>query len=234
MNIVVTGASRGLGYETARILARDRNNTVFALARGQEGLNQLKNDCREEGGSGQIHVFAFDLCKGDYQRRLIPEILLRMKSIDVLVNNAGLLIHKPFKIMEDQDFDQVFHANVKSAFMMIRYLLPYFSQPAHIVNIGSMGGLQGSQKFAGLSLYSASKGALAVLTECLAEELKETNTKVNCLALGSASTAMLAEAFPGYKAPLTAIEMAEFIAHFALNGQKWFNGKIIPVAISTP
>jgi NAD(P)-dependent dehydrogenase (short-subunit alcohol dehydrogenase family) len=157
-----------------------------------------------------------------------------MKSVDILVNNAGLMIQKPFELMEESDFDLMFQANVKTAFNLTRHLLPYFPKNAHIVNIGSMGGFQGSAKFPGLSLYSASKGALAVLTECLAEELKGRHIKVNCLALGSAQTEMLDQAFPGYKAPLSAGEMAAFITEFALHGHQWFNGKILPVAISTP
>jgi NAD(P)-dependent dehydrogenase (short-subunit alcohol dehydrogenase family) len=164
----------------------------------------------------------------------LPEILKRMNKIDILVNNAGLLIHKPFELMEEADFDQMFQANVKSAFKLTKCLFPYFSENAHIVNIGSMGGFQGSMKFPGLSLYSASKGALAILTECLAEEFKERKIKVNCLALGSAQTEMLDEAFPGYRAPLSAIEMATFITDFSLNGHRWFNGKILPVSVVTP
>jgi NAD(P)-dependent dehydrogenase (short-subunit alcohol dehydrogenase family) len=157
-----------------------------------------------------------------------------MDKVDILVNNAGLLIHKPFELMEDNDFDRIFRANVKSIFNLTRYLLPIFSENAHIVNIGSMGGFQGSVKFPGLSLYSASKGAIAILTECLAEEFKERKIKVNCLALGSAQTEMLGEAFPGYRAPLSAEEMASFICDFSLHGHRWFNGKILPVAVSTP
>ena len=97
-----------------------------------------------------------------------------------------------------------------------------------------MGGFQGSTKFAGLSAYSSSKSALSGLTECLAEELKDRNIAVNCLALGAVQTEMLGKAFPGYKAPLSAAKMAEFICEFALTGQLFFNGKIIPVSSTTP
>ena len=117
---------------------------------------------------------------------------------------------------------------------IIRTLLPLMKTGAHIINISSMGGFQGSAKYRGLSLYSASKAALAILTECLAEELKEVGVKVNCLALGSVQTEMLEEAFPGYKAPVSAVDMAEFIKEFALNGSRFFNGKILPVAVMNP
>jgi NAD(P)-dependent dehydrogenase (short-subunit alcohol dehydrogenase family) len=75
---------------------------------------------------------------------------------------------------------------------------------------------------------------LACLTECLAEELKEKNIAVNCLSLGATQTEMLNEAFPGYKAPLSAKDMASYIANFSLHAHNFMNGKIIPVSISTP
>lgn len=234
MNIIVTGASRGIGFETVKIFAQDSGNNIFALARGKDGLEKLQQACRDTSGIDNVKVFPFDLLNGDYRAVLIPEILKNMKDVDILVNNAGMMIQKPFEMMDDNDFDLMFQANVKSAFSLTRHLLPYFSTNAHIVNIGSMGGFQGSAKFPGLSLYSASKGALAILTECMAEEFIGRQIKVNCLALGSAQTEMLEQAFPGFKALLSATEMASFIADFALNGHRWFNGKVLPVAVSTP
>jgi NAD(P)-dependent dehydrogenase (short-subunit alcohol dehydrogenase family) len=234
MNIIITGASRGIGFEAARIFAKYPQHNVFALARSKAGLEKLLQECKSDNGTDNVRIFPFDLLQGDLKTVLIPQILQKMNNVDILVNNAGMLITKPFELMEGSDFDMMFQANVKTAFNLIIHLLPYFSKKAHIVNIGSMGGFQGSSKFPGLSLYSASKGALAILTECLAEEFKTREIKVNCLALGSAQTEMLEQAYPGYRSPLTAGEMAEFIAEFALHGHQWFNGKILPVAITTP
>ena len=234
MNIIITGASRGIGFETVKLLSKDLQHNIFALARGKDGLERLEQVCESENGAKNVHIFPFDLLKGNISELLLPAIMDRMDHIDILVNNAGLLIHKPFEMMDEDDFDRVFGANVRGTFFLIKHLLPYFSENAHIVNIGSMGGFQGSVKFPGLSLYSASKGALAILTECLAEELKERKIKVNCLALGSAQTEMLEEAFPGYVAPLTAAEIAAFISDFAINGHWYFNGKILPVSVVTP
>jgi NAD(P)-dependent dehydrogenase (short-subunit alcohol dehydrogenase family) len=234
MNIIVTGASRGIGFETVRQFSRQPQNNIIAIARNQEGLDRLNQLCVEENGINNVTVFRFDLLLGNLGESLLTGILKRMRKIDILVNNAGLLVNKPFELMEESDFDLLFGANVKSVFRLTKHLLPYFSRGAHIVNIGSMGGYQGSMKFPGLSLYSASKGALAILTECMAEEFKEKQISVNCLALGSVQTEMLSEAFPGYTSPLTAAEMAIFITDFSLHGQKWFNGKILPVAVSTP
>ncbi len=234
MNIIVTGASRGIGFETVKLFSKDKQNTVVAISRGKEGLEKLEMECGKNNSSSKIHIFPFDLVEGNYLYSLLPGIIKWMRKIDILVNNAGLLVNKPFEKMDETDFDRMFQANVKSVFKLTQSLLPYFSKNAHIVNIGSMGGFQGSVKFPGLSIYSASKGALAVLTECLAEELKERQIKVNCLALGSAQTEMLEEAFPGYRSPLSAKKMAEFIADFSLHGHLYFNGKILPVSAATP
>ncbi len=104
----------------------------------------------------------------------------------------------------------------------------------HVVNVTSMAGYQGSSKFNGLSYYSASKAALGSLTECLAEELKDESIKVNALAIGAVQTEMLEEAFPGFKAPLQPSQMAEFMKWFTLEGPVFFNGKVLPVSLSTP
>ena len=154
-----------------------------------------------------------------------------MKS---LINNAGSLINKPFEESTQLDFAEMLQNNLLGHVKMIQHILPLMSPGSHILNIGSMGGFQGSIKFAGLSAYSASKAALHTLTECLAYELESRQIKVNCLALGSAQTEMLEKAFPDYESPVMAFEMGKYIADFALSGHKFFNGKILPVAVTTP
>ena len=104
----------------------------------------------------------------------------------------------------------------------------------HVINISSMGGVQGSSKFSGLSAYSSSKGALIILTELLAEEFNKTGPSFNVLALGAVQTKMLEKAFPGYKSNTTPKKMAEYILNFSLSGHRFFNGKVIPVSLSTP
>ena len=104
----------------------------------------------------------------------------------------------------------------------------------HVLNITSMGGVQGSAKFPGLSAYSSSKGALVILTELLAEEFKDSGPSFNALALGAVQTEMLEEAFPGYKAPVSAAQIGEYIIDFALNGHQFYNGKVLPISSSTP
>lgn len=231
MNIVITGASRGIGYELCKAFIENSENNVFAVARNGKKLSALASEINQPD---RFHYLAFDLQTNDYKKQLLPEIKAKLNRIDVLINNAGAILHKPFQEINDEDFDLVFNMNVKSPFRMIRDLLPLFKAPSHIINISSMGGVQGSVKFPGLSLYSASKGALSVLTECLALEFKDRQISVNALAIGAVQTEMLEEAFPGYQAPLQPHQMASFIKEFASTGHQYFNGKILPVALSTP
>ncbi|MBT3173876.1 MAG: SDR family oxidoreductase [Lentimicrobiaceae bacterium] len=229
MNIIITGASKGIGLEVAKMLIADNNNKIICISRTSDflNLNNMFNTSRF------FHVKA-DISKTNFSDSIIPIVLKEFSGIDIIINNAGILINKPFTELTDDDFDNSFNINVKGPFKLVRELLPHINEGAHILNITSMGGFQGSAKFPGLSLYSSSKGALAILSETMAEELKEYGIKSNALALGAVQTEMLANAFPGYEAPLQPKQMAEFIMEFALNGHKFFNGKILPVSISTP
>ena len=155
-------------------------------------------------------------------------------TIDALINNAGKLLNKPFVDTQQSDFEAVFRVNVFGLANITRTLLKKLQPGGHVVNISSMGGIGGTSKFPGLAAYSSSKGAVSILTELLAEELKETGPAVNALALGAVQTEMLSEAFPGLEVPMTAANMADYIAKFALDGQLFYNGKVLPVSNTTP
>jgi 3-oxoacyl-[acyl-carrier protein] reductase len=228
MNIIVTGASRGIGFQLVEKALALQKCKVIALSRNIQPLKQFQN-------FENFRYLALDLADLSEHDQLIPvvESFFDAKT-DILINNAGVLVNKPFKAMLPKDYDGMFDVNVKGVYFLIQKLLPYFHKPSHIVNIGSMGGFQGSAKFPGLSLYSASKGALGILSECLAEELKTEKIAVNTLALGAVDTEMLRAAFPGYTADVNPADMAGFILEFALNGHKYINGKILPVSLSTP
>lgn len=228
MNIIITGTSRGIGLELVKIFSKNKKNRIIALSRNIEPLKNLK-------AGKNLHYLSFDLSHNEPAEKLnkLVEDYLNQK-VDILINNAGLLVKKPFSQFLSEDFDQLFATNVKGPVQLIQNLLPYLNPGSHIVNIGSMGGFQGSVKFPGLSLYASSKGALAILSECLAVELQPQNIFVNALAIGAVDTEMLKEAFPGYQAGVTSSDMASYIADFAMNGHKIFNGKILPVSLSTP
>lgn len=236
MDIVVTGASRGIGYELVKLLSIDSKHTVIAVSRNIEKLEQLKKECLSVNPSSKVIPIACDLNDDKSIVKFASTLTQRISSIHILINNAGAIVNKPLMETSTSDLQNVYNVNVFSVIRLIQQLLPVMDtrQKAHIVNIGSIGGFQGSSKFAGLSVYSSSKAALACLTECLAEEFKDKNIAFNCLALGAAQTEMLEKAFPGYKAPLTAKQMATFIADFSLTAHQYMNGKIVPVSLSTP
>ncbi|WP_299890074.1 SDR family oxidoreductase [uncultured Lacinutrix sp.] len=224
-NIIITGTSRGIGFELVHLFA-DQGHNVLALSRNAQPVSNLHFD--------NITSFAFDLSKKEDYKKVEDFIKNEWQHVDVLINNAGTLLNKPFVETTMEDFEYVYKTNVFGVAEMTRSVLPFMKSNGHVVTISSMGGVQGSVKFPGLSAYSSSKGAVVTLTELLAEEYKETGPSFNVLALGAVQTEMLAEAFPGYQAPTTAIEMAEYIANFSLNGNKYYNGKLLQVSNSTP
>lgn len=233
MNIVLTGASSGIGFEAALEFTLHTANKVVCIARSADKLRKLLEIARGINPDCTLLPVEFDIVNDDYAA-LIPFLQQRLGTVDILINNAGSLLNKPFLETTAAEMSDMLESNVLGHFNMIQHVLPLMPGGSHIVNIGSMGGFQGSLKFPGLSAYSASKAALHTLTECLAFELADRGVKVNCLALGSAQTEMLEKAFPGYQSPVMAFEMGKYVADFALTGHKYFNGKIIPVAVTTP
>ena len=225
-SIVVVGASRGIGCEIVKQLAENSDNTILALSR-----NVLKMES-EFAEFGNVSCEKLDLASETVKTDC--EVLFGgLTAIDVLINNAGFLINKPFTELTREEIQASYDVNVFGVMETVQAALSKMSI-GHIVNISSIGGFQGSVKFPGLTAYSTSKAALCSFTELFAEEYKDTSIKMNCLCLGAAQTEMLEEAFPGYEAPVNAEKMAEYIVDFSLNGDQWFNGKIIPVSVSTP
>jgi short-subunit dehydrogenase len=223
-NVIITGTSSGIGYELVKIFS-EKNYEVLALSRDNSIL-------RSQNLSGVTSI-DFDLT--DYKNYAeLDEYIKSFKKIDVLINNAGFLVNKDFEKTTIEDFKKIYSVNVFSVAMLIKYTIQYMSINSSIVNISSIGGIQGSVKFPGLSAYSSSKGALNILTEMLAEEYKDKNIHFNTLALGSVQTKMLEKAFPGFNALTSAKKMANYIFEFSTDGYKLFNGKIIPVSSSTP
>jgi 3-oxoacyl-[acyl-carrier protein] reductase len=234
MNIIITGAGRGIGFETTRELLRKGNHLVIAISRNTDHLAKLEETVNAEKSTGKLITIACDLGKPGFEAELFSKINRHLTSVNILINNAGVVIRKDFGKYSNDDFDHLVNVNTRAPFFLIQSLLPLMERGSHIVNISSMGGFMGSMKFPGLALYSMAKGAVSILTEALAEELKGRYIRVNCLALGAVQTEMLEEAFPGYRAPVEPKHMAGFIAGFALEAHSFINGKVIPVSLSTP
>jgi NAD(P)-dependent dehydrogenase (short-subunit alcohol dehydrogenase family) len=227
MTVIITGASRGIGFELTKLFL-NANYQVIALTRHTETLEALSNE--------KLQIISTDLSSKMSIDKAVFAIKEKHQTIDFVINNAGTLVNKPFEDILYSDLEKTFQVNVFAPFYLSQQLLSVLGKKtkAHIVNISSIGGFQGSVKFAGLSSYSSSKAALVGLTECMAEEFKEKNITVNCLALGAVQTEMLAEAFPGYEAPIKPSQMADYIFDFTTKGHQYYNGKILPVSLSTP
>jgi NAD(P)-dependent dehydrogenase (short-subunit alcohol dehydrogenase family) len=224
-NVVITGTSRGIGFELAQIFAKKGHN-VLALSRNIKPLEVVNHP--------NIKVISIDIAKNSDIDKVTEFIKNEWKKVDILINNAGKLINKPFTELTADDFLEVYKVNVFGVAELIRNLIPFLQKGSHVVTVSSMGGIQGSMKFPGLAAYSSAKGAVITLSELLAEEYKKQQIIFNVLALGAVQTEMLAEAFPGYKAPISAKEMANYIFDFSLTGNKFYNGKVLEVSSTTP
>ena len=223
--VIITGTSRGIGYELVQLFT-EAGHQVLALSRNDAPVSSMNLD--------GCTILSFDITDASDIKKVATFVKDNWKQVDVLINNSGQLLNKPFKKTKIEEFKAIYDVNVFGAAALTQAMLPYMKQGSHIVNISSMGGVQGSLKFPGLSAYSSSKGALITLTELLAEEYKESGIAFNALALGAVQTEMLQEAFPGFKAPVTAKEMADYIMQFSLTGANFYNGKVLQVSSTTP
>lgn len=224
-NIIVTGTSRGIGYELVPLFA-DAGHNILALSRNDVPISGLEiSNC---------WCFPCDITHKPDIKKVSDFVEENWGHVDILINNSGHLVNKPFEKLNMEDFTDSYEVNVFGAVSMIQATLPFMKKSGHVINISSMGGVQGTVKFPGLAAYSSSKGAIITLTELLAEEYKENGPSFNALALGAVQTEMLEEAFPGYGAPVTAKDMAKYIMDFALHGNTFYNGKVLEVSSSTP
>ncbi|MDG1871203.1 MAG: SDR family NAD(P)-dependent oxidoreductase [Flavobacterium sp.] len=223
-NIIITGTSRGIGYEMALQFANAGYNVLALSRKMPQALVDHKN----------INCLSVDLSDESQLEKVENFLSTTWENVDAIIHNAGSLVNKPFQELRQVDFESVYKVNVFAVANLTRICIPYLQKGSHVVTISSMGGIQGSLKFAGLAAYSSSKGAVITLSELLAEEYKKQGISFNVLALGSVQTEMLEEAFPGYQAPISATEMAEYIYNFTLTGNKFFNGKVLEVSSTNP
>lgn len=222
--IIITGTSRGIGAELVKQFAAE-GHTIISLSR---------NNNPEFANLPNVYYNSVDLSNDASVAAFAIELKNQFKNIDILIHNAGTIVNKPFAEISSADFEYVYKVNVFGVAALTKAVLPLMNKGSHVVTISSMGGIQGSSKFPGLAAYSSSKGAVITLSELLAEEYKEQGVAFNVLALGAVQTEMLQEAFPGYKAPVNPNEMAAYIKNFALQGNQFFNGKVLQVSKTTP
>ncbi len=213
--ILVSGSSSGIGFAICEESKKQGHKVI--------GISRNINSQASELG---VRSYSVDVTNQNQINELINNLTSENIIIDILINNAGLLIKDRFRDTSDDMFKRVYDVNVFGLANLTRALLPIINKDGQVINITSVGGLNKSKKFPGLSAYASSKGALITLTEVLAEEYRS-RPRFNCLALGSVKTKMLAEAFPGYEAKITPDEMAKQILDFAFDQNNTRNGEII-------
>lgn len=221
--IIITGAGKGIGFALVNRFLKESNFIVVAISRDVLRLSEFR--------ANNLHIIKGDLLH-DYDD-ILAQINSYTESINYLINNAALVQNLTLEQTGNKVIEEVLYTNFKVPYTLIRDLSARFMEGSHIVNIGSMSGYQGSKKFKGLSLYSASKAALASLSECVAEEWLDRKVACNCLALGSVDTDMIKVSIPGIKPGVAAIDMADYIYNFTINGHKYYNGKVLPVSLTT-
>ncbi len=232
-NFVVTGASRGIGLATVTYLLT-HGHRVFALSRSPLPAELSNLDAtKSPSGVEKLHWLS---SRANDMASSVQSIkdALDGEILHGVVHNAGVLLNKHFSATTEEDWQEQFEVNVFMVFRWTRALESLLDAGSHIVHISSMGGVQGTSKFPGLSLYSAAKGAISVFTESLSTEWVHRGISVNALALGAVQTEMLQEAFPGMQAPVEPDEMGAFIGDFCLKGHRLFNGKVLQVAMQNP
>jgi NAD(P)-dependent dehydrogenase (short-subunit alcohol dehydrogenase family) len=222
---VVTGASSGIGARCAAKLA-ERGARVVVFARSAKKLRALA--ARHED---RMHAVSGDVADEAAIARLFDETESRFGACDILINNAGMIDPKPMVATSADDWDRMFAVNARGAFLCARRALPSMIEKGRgaIVNVASISGVLGPEKFPGYVSYCASKAAVISLTEALSVEVKEHGVRVNCVSPGSVDTKMWAEASGGAPADMTPDEVAETILFLLSDASRPMNGQNVHV-----
>lgn len=184
---VVTGASRGIGREIAKCLARGRIKVIANYNKSEEQAIELKEELKKE--NIEIDILKADVSKREDIKKLVNYAIEKYGKIDILVNNAGTCEYKIFADETDEDWNRVINTNLYSAFAMSREVIPNMVhyKSGCIINISSVWGIVGSSLEV---LYSISKAGMDGLTKGLAKELGPSNIRVNSIAPGLIATDM--------------------------------------------
>jgi NAD(P)-dependent dehydrogenase (short-subunit alcohol dehydrogenase family) len=222
---IVTGASTGIGRATATLLARS-GALVTVFARSESKLSELAAIDRD-----RILAVAGDVADPAAIGVMFSETESRFGDCDILINNAGIVIPHRVAELSAEEWDRVFAVNVRGAFLTSKRALPSMiaKRAGTIVNVSSISGVLGAEKFPGFTAYNASKAALIAFTEALAVEVKKFGVRVNSVSPGSVDTAMWAGVSGGAPAEMTPEEVAETILFLASARSRPMNGQTLHV-----
>lgn len=225
---IITGAGRGIGRATARLFAR-AGARVILFSRTPSPLDDVAAEIRAAGGHA-LSLVGDVSCEEDVHI-LFQKALETYGRIDVLVNCAGIVAVRPFVEMDVAVWDSVIGVNLRGTFLCCRAAFQVMAkqQQGTIINMSSLSGVKGVEKFPGLSAYNVSKAGVASLTEILAVEGKPYNIRVCAVSPGAVDTAMLRQAAPHLKAGMTPEDMAEILLFLADDSGRMLSGSNIEI-----
>lgn len=182
---IVTGASRGIGREIAKSLARKGIKVIANYNSSQEKAEELKKELKEEGY--EIEIFKADVSKEEECQKLVEYSIKKYNKIDILVNNAGIDKYQLITEVTKKDWEEIINTNLYSAFCMCQKVLPNMihNKNGCIINISSIWGIVGASTEV---VYSISKAGIDGLTKALAKEVGPSNIRVNSIAPGYIET----------------------------------------------
>ena len=220
---IITGAGRGIGRATAQLFAREGARVVL-FSRTQAQVEENAAAIEREGG--QAIAVVGDVSQEDDVQRLFEQASNTYGQVDILVNCAGIVAVRPFVDMDATTWDAVIAVNLRGTFLCCReaFSLMIVQQHGVIINLSSLSGVKGVEKFAGLSAYNVSKAGVASLTEILAVEGKPYNIRVCTVSPGAVDTEMLRQAAPHLKAGMTPTDIAEILLFLADDSGRKLNG----------
>jgi len=225
---IITGAGRGVGKATARRFAREGARVVL-FSRTPGPLNETAAGIAREGG--QVLSMAGDVSREEDVRTLFQQAMETYSRVDILVNCAGIVIVRPFVDMDAETWDQVIAVNLRGTFLCCReaFRIMAAQQSGVIINLSSLSGVKGVEKFPGLSAYNVSKSGVAGLTEILAVEGKPYHIRVCAVSPGAVDTELLRQAAPHLKAGMTADDLAEILLFLAGDSGRMLSGSNIEI-----
>lgn len=223
---IITGAGRGVGRSTALVFAREGAKVVLC-SRTQAQLDEVVSDIIQQGGEALAVVG--DVAREEDVRNLFEQALQMYGRVDILVNCAGIVAVKPFLEMDTETWDDVINVNLRGTFLCCRTAFRVMAEQKQgvILNLSSLSGVKGVEKFPGLSAYNVSKSGVAGLTEILAVEGKPYNIRVSAVSPGAVATEMLRQAAPHLEAGMTPDELAEILLFLADDSGRMFSGSNI-------
>lgn len=184
---IVTGGTRGIGYETVKLFLENKAKVVLFGSR-KETVDKAVNSLKEENESYEVMGLYPNLCKEEEIKNAFDEVVKAYGKIDILINNAGVSSSTPLEKYTEEEYEKIVNVNIKGVFLCSKLIVPYFENGGVILNTSSMVSIYGQPSGC---MYPSSKFAVNGLTKSLARELAPRGIRVNAVAPGITETDMV-------------------------------------------